>query len=106
MVGGSNLVSPFLSFHKYANIELARFFLEIDTTFSSLGWFGIRKDFCEYLLGMIPCLQEYGNTSYKFPESFITEAISEELITDKRMSSIQKELPNHTVPVVRIDVPD
>ena len=73
------------------------------TVFLSLGWFGIRKDFCEYLLGMIPCLQEYGNTSYKFPESFITEAISEELITDKR-TSVQK--PKQTVPVLRIDVPD
>ena len=54
---------------------------------------------------MIPCLQEYGNTSYKFPESFITEAISEELITDKR-TSLQRQLPKQTAPVIRIDVPD
>lgn len=54
---------------------------------------------------MIPCLQEYGNTSYKFPESFITEAINEELTIDKRRS-LQKEQPKQTLPIVRIDVPD
>ncbi|CAG0883698.1 unnamed protein product [Cyprideis torosa] len=27
-------------------------------------WFGIRKDFCHFLLIMFPCLQEYGNISY------------------------------------------
>lgn len=72
---------------------------------SCLGWFGIRKDFCDYLLGLIPCLQEYGNTSYKFPESFITQAISEELMTDKRTFQ-QKEPPKQAAPVLRIDVPD
>ncbi|XP_028397658.1 transmembrane protein 185B-like [Dendronephthya gigantea] len=81
----------------------------LTTSFCNKGgnhwWFGIRKDFCEYLLGMIPCLQEYGNTSYKFPESFITEAISEELITHKR-TSLQRELPKQTAPVVHIEVPD
>ena len=54
---------------------------------------------------MIPCLQEYGNTSYKFPESFITEALSEELVTVKR-TSLHKEPPKQTVPVLLIDVPD
>lgn len=27
-------------------------------------WFGIRKDFCQFLLGACPLLQEYGNISY------------------------------------------
>ncbi|XP_014671493.1 PREDICTED: transmembrane protein 185B-like [Priapulus caudatus] len=27
-------------------------------------WFGIRKDFCQFLLGVCPLLQEYGNISY------------------------------------------
>jgi len=28
-------------------------------------WFGLRKEFCPWLLGACPCLQEYGNISYK-----------------------------------------
>ena len=84
---------------------LSRYIHHETDLFSCLGWFGIRKDFCEYLLGMIPCLREYGNTSYKFPESFITEAVSEELITHKR-TSVQKDAPKQTAPVLRIDVPD
>lgn len=28
------------------------------------GWFGIRKDFCQFLLEIFPFLREYGNISY------------------------------------------
>ena len=70
-----------------------------------LGWFGIRKDFCDYLLGMIPCLQEYGNTCYKFPESFITEAITEDYVSSARKPA-KMEAPKQAVPILRIDVPD
>lgn len=30
----------------------------------SLWWFGMRTDFCTYLLSICPCLKEYGNTSF------------------------------------------
>ena len=30
----------------------------------STGWFGIRKDFCHFLLELLPFLREYGNVSY------------------------------------------
>ena len=30
----------------------------------SLWWFGMRSDFCTFLLTVCPCLKEYGNTSY------------------------------------------
>jgi len=29
-------------------------------------WFGMRSDFCIFLLDSCPCLQEYGNVSYKW----------------------------------------
>ena len=29
-----------------------------------LGWFGMRRDFCSFLLTVCPCLREYGNISY------------------------------------------
>ena len=28
------------------------------------GWFGLRKDFCQFLLGVCPFLQEYANIAY------------------------------------------
>lgn len=30
----------------------------------SLWWFGMRSDFCTFLLTICPCLKEYGNTSF------------------------------------------
>ncbi|CAG2162343.1 unnamed protein product [Oppiella nova] len=30
----------------------------------NLWWFGMRKDFCSFLLSMCPCLRVYGNISY------------------------------------------
>lgn len=30
----------------------------------SLWWFGMRTDFCTFLLTIFPCLKEYGNTSF------------------------------------------
>lgn len=30
----------------------------------SLWWFGIRTDFCTFLLNQFPCLKEFGNTSF------------------------------------------
>ncbi|KAH9390095.1 hypothetical protein TYRP_007644 [Tyrophagus putrescentiae] len=39
-------------------------------SFSSKGgnlwWFGMRKDFCSFLLVLCPCLREYANISYNF----------------------------------------
>lgn len=32
---------------------------------SNQWWFGLRKEFCPWLLGVCPFLQEYGNISYK-----------------------------------------
>lgn len=32
--------------------------------FYFLGWFGMRKDFCQFLLSVFPLLQEYANIAY------------------------------------------
>ncbi|XP_046853288.1 transmembrane protein 185B-like [Xenia sp. Carnegie-2017] len=89
-------------------LQIALFTL-LATSFCNRGgnhwWFGIRKDFCEYLLGLLPCLKEYGNTSYKFPESFFTEVVTEELINEKR-SSININKSREAPCIVHIDVPD
>jgi hypothetical protein len=53
------------------------------------GWFGIRKEFCPWILDACPILQEYGNISYK--------------IKDNRNSSISVS-PNNDSPPVEHDV--
>jgi len=30
------------------------------------GWFGIRREFCQFLLAACPTLREYGNVTYRF----------------------------------------
>ncbi|RWS30111.1 hypothetical protein B4U80_01613 [Leptotrombidium deliense] len=40
------------------------FVILICLSFGSRGWFGMRKDFCTFLLSICPCLREYGNISY------------------------------------------
>ncbi|KAG2464377.1 T185B protein, partial [Polypterus senegalus] len=48
------------------------------TTFGQKGgnhwWFGIRKDFCQFLLEIFPFLREYGNISYDLHHEDIEES--------------------------------
>ncbi|XP_040835065.1 transmembrane protein 185B isoform X2 [Ochotona curzoniae] len=48
------------------------------TTFRFKGgnhwWFGIRRDFCQFLLEIFPCLREYGNISYDLQHEDSEEA--------------------------------
>lgn len=43
----------------------------------SVGWFGIRKDFCHFLLELLPFLREYGNVSYDLQRSEDPDAAEE-----------------------------
>ncbi|CAF94057.1 unnamed protein product, partial [Tetraodon nigroviridis] len=51
------------------------------TTFGQKGgnhwWFGIRKDFCHFLLELLPFLREYGNVSYDLQRSEDPDAVEE-----------------------------
>lgn len=38
--------------------------LSFESRSGSLWWFGMRSDFCSFLLRIFPCLKEYGNTSF------------------------------------------
>lgn len=49
------------------------------------GWFGIRKDFCQFLLELFPFLREYGNISYDLHHED---------------SEVSEELPIHEVPKI------
>lgn len=74
--------------------------------FFRLGWFGIRKDFCHFLLGLFPFLQEYGNISYQ-PRDERDQPPSEPMITEKSEKLIKKiDLMKPVVPIISIDMPD
>ena len=70
-----------------------------------LGWFGIRKDFCHFLLGLSPLLQEYGNISYQ-PRS-AQDQQQNDSITDKNDKNLKKiDLTKPIEPIISIEVPD
>ena len=94
------------------------------------GWFGLRKEFCPWLLDVCPMLQEYGNISYKVKDdvqngghqgdSSATDASSgnnRESSSNKQTGSHSRskrhvtisgydEQPKCMVPIVSIDMPD
>ncbi|XP_012945248.2 transmembrane protein 185A [Aplysia californica] len=85
------------------------------------GWFGIRKDFCLFLLGACPCLQEYGNISYSLHSNDSEsqhqqqhrhgdDAVSDRDLPDikvKHKGNKDLELPSRAVlPVLSIETPD
>ncbi|XP_046362075.1 transmembrane protein 185A-like [Haliotis cracherodii] len=74
-------------------------------------WFGIRKDFCQFVLGVCPFLQEYGNISYSIQNNE-TESeessvdTSEKLKTSTSKKDLVDEQPRAVVPVLSIEMPD
>lgn len=71
-----------------------------------LGWFGIRKDFCHFLLSLCPLLQEYGNISYQ-PRSEQDQPPSEPMVSEKNEKYVKKiDLTKPVVPIISIDMPD
>lgn len=53
-------------------LQIAIFSLIVTSFYQKGGnpwWFGVRKEFCVYLLDVFPCLKEYGNVSYKFSDT-------------------------------------
>lgn len=94
-------------------------YIELDIVLMSRiflpGWFGIRKDFCHFLLSLCPFLQEYANIAYSLqndeaarrgqsvPEGNV-DAPTLDMKSDKRFK--KTELLKPVVPVISIDMPD
>lgn len=83
------------------------------------GWFGIRKDFCQFLLSVFPLLQEYANIAYNnnVNRSSMRSEVTQEpyrdeetnkKVKDKKSQKNQKknEAMKPVVPVTSIDMPD
>nr|AEE62959.1 unknown [Dendroctonus ponderosae] len=78
-------------------------------SFSAKGankwWFGLRKDFCSFLLGACPLLQEYGNIAYQ-PDRR-TNGVELEQQMDKYDAHIKKaDLMKPVLPIISIEMPD
>lgn len=70
------------------------------------GWFGMRKDFSHFLLGLCPLLQEYGNISYQ-SRSDQEQPTSEPMVSEKSDKHIKKmDFCKPVVPIISIDTPD
>ncbi|XP_033326357.1 transmembrane protein 185B [Megalopta genalis] len=81
-------------------------FMSFDAKGGNRWWFGIRKDFCHFLLGLCPLLQEYGNISYQ-PRSDQDQPPSEPMVSDKNEKHVKKiDLTKPVVPIISIDMPD
>lgn len=83
--------------------------------FCFLGWFGIRKNFCQFLLSALPCLQEYGNISYHTDsaqplDTNTTNVQMDEFEKyDKKSKKALSKKNDHlkpVVPIISIDLPD
>lgn len=74
------------------------------------GWFGIRKDFCQFVLGVCPLLQEYANIAYnnEDPQSQNNTTIEMQAHSSKIEKRIMKksDLMKPVVPIISIDLPD
>ena len=67
----------------------------------------MRKDFCEFLLGICPCLQEYGNVSYKFPGSIFVQEDHDGSPEDMHRRPVVSDYQTKpVVPIVSIEMPD
>ena len=82
--------------------------------FFFLGWFGIRKNFSQFLLCALPFLQEYGNISYhtengqNLPldsnvqlDEFGKPEKKNKKVLNKKMDHLKP-----VVPIISIDLPD
>ncbi|KAK9753924.1 Transmembrane Fragile-X-F protein [Popillia japonica] len=78
-------------------------------SFSAKGgnrwWFGIRKDFCTFILGACPLLQEYANIAYHSERR--TNGVEMQQ-TEKREHNVLKkaDLLKPVLPIISIEMPD
>lgn len=79
------------------------------------GWFGIRKNFSQFLLCALPFLQEYGNISYHTESGQSVPLDSNVQLNEfgikhekksKKMMNKKNDQLKPVVPIISIDMPD
>ncbi|KAH9642222.1 hypothetical protein HF086_005552 [Spodoptera exigua] len=103
------------------NSALAYTFTVIPILVFQVWWFGIRKDFCQFLLSVFPLLQEYANIAYNNnvnrganvvpsepPEPYRDDETQKKVKENKKSQKNQKknEIMKPVVPITSIDMPD
>jgi hypothetical protein len=70
------------------------------------GWFGMRKDFCAFVLGACPLLQEYANIAYHSERR--TNGVELQQQSEKSdPSNLKKaDLLKPVLPIISIEMPD
>jgi hypothetical protein len=94
---------------------LLTFFTLVITSFGTRGgnqyWFGLRKPPCQFLFGVCPCLQLFGNVSYSLyttnNDNNNSQARMEPEISDIFPEKKKKKKAEKTVaPVITLEMPD
>ncbi|GAB0086955.1 transmembrane protein 185B [Sergentomyia squamirostris] len=97
---------------------LMALFILILLSFSAKGgnkwWFGIRKNFSQFILNSLPCLQEYGNIAYHMDSGQnvpldTTNHVQVDQLYGKKAQKSQNIKNDHhkpVVPIINIDIPD
>lgn len=94
-----NVMTPsyFLTFTPLFITLIILIRLSFGSKSGSLWWFGMRTDFCTFLLTICPCLKEYGNTSF-IMNTRLGDQVSDSSANDNNSGnnqSIRITSPNH-----------
>lgn len=60
--------------------------------FFRIGWFGLRRDLCEIVLGQCPSITLYFNNKFKFEPRPSTTVPTNDMILDITTSNLNKNL--------------
>ncbi|KAG7169889.1 Transmembrane protein 185B-like [Homarus americanus] len=106
----TSVVSPL--YISYVTLILMSF----TTKRANQWWFGLRKDLCQFLLGVCPLLQEYANISYSIPhmeegqtDGRTSQSTETGVITSEKrdvVASSRRLEHRVVVPAVSLEVPD
>jgi len=103
--GESNLPFVIVFTPLYVSL-LCLIFMACGTKGGNQWWFGIRRDFCQFLLDSCPFARQYGNVTYRFTErsNSQTDRVAERAAS--RASSVPVREVRPVVPIVSIENPD
>lgn len=79
-------------------------------SFSAKGgnkwWFGMRKDFCSFVLGACPLLQEYANIAYNTDRRRASAGVELQSADKQDMRIKKADMLKPVLPIVSIEMPD
>lgn len=107
-----------ISYFAAASPLFLTFFTLLVTSFGSRGgnqyWFGLRKPPCQFLFGVCPCLQLFGNVSYSLYSNNNTSSNNNNSDSAAHEADIDifpgkkknRQVEETVAPVIRLEMPD